>query len=278
MLEEILLSIIAEKQKQGITRPVILNFLKEYLQYLVLSSIYNHKNFKKLVFKGGSCLRICFGLPRLSEDLDFDYDQDWFSPSWLKDLERFLTSEIKSKYFPYLETKKQGKGRLYLKFPLLYRLKMAQKPESDKLYVKIETESPIAPQARFELTPISQFGFNFMTYHYDLSTLMAGKIHAILYRLWFKGKKQEIDIKGRDFYDLFWFFKNQVKPNWPMLKKTTLINNERELKAILKERIEKFITPQKLTYDLRNFIADQEFVSDFSQNYFEIINKYLKGS
>ena len=27
---------------------------------------------KNLVFKGGSCLRICYELPRLSEDLDFD--------------------------------------------------------------------------------------------------------------------------------------------------------------------------------------------------------------
>lgn len=276
MLEEILLSIIAEKQQQGISKAVISNFLKEYLQYLVLSFIYNHKKFKKLVFKGGSCLRICFGLPRLSEDLDFDYNKDLFSPSWRKDLGSFLTSEIKSKYFPYLETKIQGEKRLYLKFPLLYRLKMAQKPESDKLYVKIETENKIAPKARFVLTPVSRFGFNFLAYHYDLPTLMAGKIKAILYRLWFKGKKQEIDIKGRDFYDLFWFLKNGIKPNWWMLREITDIKNEKELKAILKERIKKFITPQKLAYDLRNFITDQEFVSDFSKNYFEIIEKYLK--
>jgi len=75
MLEEILKQIILEKKAQGAPKAVILNFLKEYIQYLVLNLIYNHKDFKKLVFKGGSCLRVCYVLPRLSEDLDFDYDK-----------------------------------------------------------------------------------------------------------------------------------------------------------------------------------------------------------
>src|SRR3989344_1869883 len=42
---------------------------KEYLQYIFLYSISKyHENF---VFKGGTCLRICYGLERASEDLDF---------------------------------------------------------------------------------------------------------------------------------------------------------------------------------------------------------------
>lgn len=275
MLEELLKQIIAEKRQQGAETAVILNYLKEYIQYLALSFIYNHKTFKNLIFKGGSCLRICYRLPRLSEDLDFVFDKKSLRDWGLKQLEEYLGNQIRAKYFSLLETKIQSTGRLYLKFPFLYRLDLARKPESDKLYVKIETEAGIAPFANFELTPVSQFGFNFMVRHYDLPSLMSGKIHAILYRLWFKGDKQEVDVKGRDFYDLFWFLDNKVSPNWKMLGKITPIKNEKQFKSALKQKIETVITPQKLSYDLKNFIADRVFVEDFCQNYFRIIKKYL---
>ncbi len=42
---------------------------KEYLQYIFLNAISNYAD--KFVFKGGTCLRICFDLERASEDLDF---------------------------------------------------------------------------------------------------------------------------------------------------------------------------------------------------------------
>lgn len=273
LLEELLKPIIAEKTRLGIPKAVILNYLKEYIQYLVLNLIYNHPKFKRLVFKGGSCLRACYRLPRLSEDLDFDYDKKQFSNELLPDLEKYLTDEIRSKYFPALETKIQSTIRLYLKFPLLRKLGLAEKSDNDKLYVKIEAENSILPQAGFELTPVSQFGFNFLAYHYDLPTLMAGKIHALLHRLWFKGKKQETDIKGRDFYDLYWFRQNNVKPNWRCLKKITAVKNETELKTLLMKRIGKTVTPQKLSYDLKNFLPDSTFVSDFSKNYLELIKR-----
>ncbi len=42
---------------------------KEYLQYIFLNAI--SKYYKNFTFKGGTCLRICYGLERASEDLDF---------------------------------------------------------------------------------------------------------------------------------------------------------------------------------------------------------------
>jgi predicted nucleotidyltransferase component of viral defense system len=277
LLEELLKPIIAEKKQLGIPRAVILNYLKEHIQYLVLNLIYNHPKFKRLVFKGGSCLRICYRLPRLSEDLDFDYGKKQFSGRLLPDLEKYLSDEIRSKHFSPLETKIQAEIRLYLKFPLLHKLGLAEESESNKLYVKIETENTILPEAEFDLTPISQFGFNFMAYHYDLPTLMTGKIHALLNRLWFKGKNQEIDIKGRDFYDLYWFLQNNIKPNWQCLRKISPIKNETELKNILMKRISKAVTPRKLNYDLKNFLPDPVFVSDFSQNYLKLIRTKIGG-
>lgn len=42
---------------------------KEYLQYVFLNAISNYP--KNFVFKGGTCLKVCYGLERASEDLDF---------------------------------------------------------------------------------------------------------------------------------------------------------------------------------------------------------------
>jgi len=42
---------------------------KEYLQYIFLNALSRFAD--KFVFKGGTCLRICYGFERASEDLDF---------------------------------------------------------------------------------------------------------------------------------------------------------------------------------------------------------------
>ncbi len=43
---------------------------KEYLQYVFLHALSKYGD--AFVFKGGTCLRICYGLQRASEDLDFN--------------------------------------------------------------------------------------------------------------------------------------------------------------------------------------------------------------
>lgn len=273
ILETLLAHTVSEKRQQGIPIPVITNFLKEQVQYLVLASIYNHTRYKQLIFKGGSALRILFHLPRLSEDLDFDQKIIDFH---LIDLEKAVAYELRTKYFPPLETKIQSNKRMYLKFPILKNLGLAQSMDSDKLYVKLEIDEHVVPFAGFEMSPVSRFGVNFVSRHYDLPTLMTGKIHALLYRIWFKGKEQEVDIKGRDFYDLYWFLSGGIKPNWKALKAETGIANETLLKKEIYKRIKTSVTPAKLAYDLNNFLPDGHFVTDFSRNYPQIIGKFLQ--
>lgn len=47
------------------------NIAREYCQHLFLSYLYQEPGSEKLLFKGGTALRIIFGSPRFSEDLDF---------------------------------------------------------------------------------------------------------------------------------------------------------------------------------------------------------------
>lgn len=63
--------IVDESKDDNLSNDSIRNLLKEYLHYFVLDFIYNSE-FKDLIFYGGSCLRILYDLPRMSEDLDFE--------------------------------------------------------------------------------------------------------------------------------------------------------------------------------------------------------------
>ena len=47
------------------------NIAREYCQHLFLSFFYKRRGSEKLLFKGGTALRIIFNSPRFSEDLDF---------------------------------------------------------------------------------------------------------------------------------------------------------------------------------------------------------------
>lgn len=48
-----------------------INIIREYFQHLFLSQLYRIEGGEKILFKGGTALRIIYGSPRFSEDLDF---------------------------------------------------------------------------------------------------------------------------------------------------------------------------------------------------------------
>ena len=47
------------------------NIVREYFQHVFLSELYKLPDAEKLPFKGGTALRVIYGSPRFSEDLDF---------------------------------------------------------------------------------------------------------------------------------------------------------------------------------------------------------------
>jgi predicted nucleotidyltransferase component of viral defense system len=48
-----------------------LNIAREYCQHLFLGAFYGERGSERVMFKGGTALRIVYGSPRFSEDLDF---------------------------------------------------------------------------------------------------------------------------------------------------------------------------------------------------------------
>ncbi len=47
------------------------NIVREYFQHIFLEELYKLSDAEKMLFKGGTALRIIYGSPRFSEDLDF---------------------------------------------------------------------------------------------------------------------------------------------------------------------------------------------------------------
>ena len=276
MLVEILKQIAEEKKSRNYPNSVVINSLKEYLRFPVLNFIYNSDKYSKFIFTGGSCLQICYGFPRLSEDLDFDLEKKDYQKLDLEKMGAEIAEYFKKRFLFDIKYKIQGNARLYLKFDVLKKLGLLYGEGSGLLYVKIEPALTIFNKFLEEPIPISNYGFNFVARSYSLSFLMTGKIIAILQREWFKGEENEVNIKGRDFYDLYWYLEKGVKPDMGALKSLLGIRNEEELKKKLWGKIEKNVDEKKLAHDLQNFFSEQNYITEFCKNYKKIIKKYLQ--
>jgi len=249
------------------------NMIKEYLQLLVLSFLYSNREYQSLTFYGGSCLRHCFGLPRLSEDLDF---VDIKGETDLKKLAENLKDYFRKRHGIKIDSKIQ-KFRIYIKFPILHNLDLAKKGESNVLFLKIEIfrDFDFRKNYQIKIIPLFKFGESILVRTFDLSTLMATKIRAILSRKWEKTNKEGkvlAKVKGRDYYDLMWYLKKGVEPN---LKCIEEVKDKGELKKKLFEIVKK-IDSRSIKFDLEGLIEDRNFIEDLGNNIKVILNEQLE--
>ena len=91
------------------------NAVKETLQDIILSFVYNTPEYNQLIFTGGTCLRKVYGLNRLSEDLDFDIPKDtaFDIRTFAKSVKKYLLS---LGTYSSIETKISGNNPTRLAF------------------------------------------------------------------------------------------------------------------------------------------------------------------
>ncbi|HDP36842.1 MAG TPA: hypothetical protein ENN27_03080 [Candidatus Atribacteria bacterium] len=250
------------------------NLLKNYLQILVLDFIYADRKYSQLIFYGGSCLAHCHNLPRLSEDLDFvDLKKEIEIPELAEDLERYFKKNTDLEVRAVTQ-----KFRIYLKFPLLRELELAGKSESDLLFLKIEIfkEFDFCTGYKIETIPLFKFNKTVLIKTFDLPTLMATKIRAVLMRKWEKTDKNGktlATVKGRDYYDLLWYLEKGVMPNFGCIEG---IANKEELKEQLLAVIMK-VDARSIRIDLEALINNPELVQNLSRNIKEILKRVITG-
>ena len=193
------------------------NALREIMQEIALAGLYREGFYKYTAFYGGTALRIFYGLPRFSEDMDFSL------------LEKNESFRLK----PYLDAVVEEFSSLGLKVSISEKDKIIETAidsaflKSDTIWKEIQLEEAY-PQLhigslpsikiKLEVDTLPPLGFetenkllikpfSFYVNCFTIPCLFAGKMHALLYRKW-KNR-----VKGRDWFDFEWYVKKGVPMN-----------------------------------------------------------------
>lgn len=267
ILDELQLTLDRNKQKNPL---YLRNLLKEHLQYYLLNFVYNSAYAENFLFKGGTCLRFCFDLPRLSEDLDFDVKNfDSFShEQFTKDIQEYFRNTL---HYTDFEIKISGVNKIiYLKFPILDKLGFPvnpQKPSENLLTVRIDLAPIEGMGFKKEISLKSTYDFSFLIRRYSLSDLYTGKLTAILTREKFEGKARVARFKGRDYFDIWWLHEKGIQWNKAYLKSLTEISSDKELVSQLNTKIQEAAQRKgELKQDLLPFFENPVFVEDVVNN------------
>jgi hypothetical protein len=189
------------------------NALKEITQEIALSGLSRAGFFKVGAFHGGTCLRIFYGLSRFSEDLDFSLRKhnpyfDW--QPYLKSLHGELEAYG---YQLVIQDQSDASNLVRVGFlkddsigkVLVLKHRNRGTPRSIKIKLEIDVHPPdgVIVEQRYLDFPVTV-----PVLTHDLSTLFAGKIHALLCRPW---------EKGRDWFDFLWYVGKKISPNFTYL-------------------------------------------------------------
>ena len=258
------------------SRPLYLrNLLKESLQFYVLNFIYGSKWGENLLFTGGSCLRMFWELPCLSEDLDFNVQDSTSFTS--QDLAADLTDYFRKtwQYRDFTIKTSARENTLYLKFPVLDELGLVRPESATKvLFLRVDLAPAVGEKFTVELSLKSTADFSFIVRRYSLPDLFAGKAATLLQRTTREGEEIKPRVKGRDYFDLLWFLENKVALNLPYLQELMAIGGRSELEERLRQKV-KELDLKVFRDDLQPLFADQNFVADLAANYKELVGGLL---
>jgi predicted nucleotidyltransferase component of viral defense system len=261
--------------------------LREIMQEVALAGLQRAGFFEKAAFYGGSALRIFYGLNRYSEDLDFSLLE--FDPTF--SIEPYFDSiigefEAIGMKVTIKEKKKANQNNIdsaFLKSEKVWKelildgiIPQAGVQASPGIRIKLEVdrEPPLGFQTEEKLLLRP---FSFYVKCFTLSSLFAGKVHALLFRKW--GQR----VKGRDWYDLEWYIKNGVPldlhhfllraqdtGDW---KEETITQDQ--LIKLLNSKIDS-VSFDGIREDIIRFIPDESVLDIWSRQYFKDLVGKLK--
>ncbi len=188
--------------------------LREITQEIILAGLARTNFFARAGFQGGTCLRIFHRMSRFSEDLDFALD----APDPAFELAQYL-DRVRMEVAVYgyeLEIDDRSKAgttvrKAFVKDDSVGKLlRLDYRPRTGpmrKLRVKLEVDTNPPPGAAYDM-PVLDFPFPAAVRVFDLPSLFAGKLHALLCRAY---------LKGRDWYDFIWYTARRTAINHRLL-------------------------------------------------------------
>jgi predicted nucleotidyltransferase component of viral defense system len=234
--------------------------LKEYIQLMILDFLSTSPWVEKIVFIGGTNLRLVKGIDRFSEDLDFDC-KNFSETDFMRmtdDVLRFLQrsgfkAETRDKDNPRLTAFRRN-----LYFPELLFESGLSGHKAERFLIKVE-----AQDQGYSYMPvmanIRRAGFFFPFPVPPDSVLCAMKLTALLNRQ-----------KGRDFYDAI-FLLGQTEPDYGCLAAKWGIYDKAELReALLRVTGETDLTTKSRDFEhllvnknnIRKVLMFREFIEE----------------
>ncbi len=187
-----------------------LNTMREYLQAGILRILQEQGFFRTTAFVGGTALRFLYNLPRFSEDLDFSlvapagYDFVSLVAGIKEELAR-AGYNVEAKY----NDRKTVINAFFKFHDLMFESGLSPlKSQNFSVKLEIDTKPPAGGTTKTMLVN-KLFPITFLAF--DLPSLFAGKIHALLTRPY---------TRGRDYFDLGWYLSRHknLEPDFTLLK------------------------------------------------------------
>jgi len=210
---------------------------KEYLQYIFLNSI--SKFAKDFIFKGGTCLRLCYGLERASEDLDFNTNLN------KKEIKSKVNVFLKDynllniEYEIYSEKEYESNLRLEIRFKGPLYMGNPNSTNTLKLdFNKSKVEHKIAKVIGKLFSDVPPFVLLVM----DDKEIISEKIRALINRR-----------QAKDLYDIWMLIQN--KDNLKIDKKMLIRKLKDEKLKLEDAKNIKFISRQEYETDLKNLVS-----------------------
>jgi predicted nucleotidyltransferase component of viral defense system len=251
------------------TNDDLVNARHEVMQQIVLAGLYRGGFFNKAAFYGGTCLRIFYGVPRFSEDMDFSL----LEPNKSFRLENYFESIVREFNALGKEVEIQKKEK-----KISTNIESAFLKDNTAIYnVRFRTEKQIKIKIEVDINPPSEFTteykllllpFSFMCRCYSLPDLYAGKMHALLFRTW------RNRVKGRDWYDFEWFVRNNTALNFEHFRQRAAQLNNLNLDISPESfliRLKEKIRQTKINLvkdDVRPFVKNTRDLEIWSTDYF----------
>ncbi len=197
--------------------------IREYLQIIILNSIYKQKQGKYFFFMGGTAMRYFYRLPRFSEDLYFNTPSLGYQE--FENILEGIGKDLSREGLPATISASRRKNLFTAK--LLFDDIMGKYGISDgrgeSLMIKIEINKPDW-ELNTDSKVLSMYGYSFTSILMSKGNLLSEKILALLDRK-----------RGRDIYDTLYMLRKKFPFNENVLK----VNN-------IKLPIEDWYEPQKL--------------------------------
>jgi len=277
MIEEQLSTIITNNRDLN---PMVLRTkLKEVLQDCILEFVYNHAAYRAFIFTGGTCLHRLYGLPRLSEDLDFDVEDTVDPHAFAADAQSYIQRSL---HYSPVRVKVSGNGTsVMLMFPVLKHLGLVHSSaDSPNLFLRCDLAHDHIGLYGDQRLPLSTAKTMFFVRAYDLPTMFGNKLAAFIGRVYQKGATQTVPFKGRDVFDLVWFLQESQRQNWALMPnwpRALALLNATTLHEVLHDAADKAaaLNPIEVAADLRPFIEDQRMLEAFTSHVSEVLPAQL---